>query len=385
MQADDQAPLRGADWGKPLVRFDVAWQALESRLCAAVLVAEVASLALWVLLRGLATDYFPGQNAAGLFCRVILAMALLGTLAHLVARDRGLKVHRAAVSGGMVLGIVVGGLSAHAGVGWASNLLNWLQNASVFMLIGGLRGLVTRLTFWVVFLGASLATSRAKHIHVDVLLRFVPANLRLPTAILGWLGAAIVCLVAMCGFVDHIAIAAYQASATQPCPEDASKVCDAPVGQKLGIVAKESLSDLFILGRQMSLDVRSLPHVIAGTPYDRWMSAHEWNAWLDGADWSAHFDKTAVDAQKMDESAPGATHMPAVEVPGSGGQSHGLLIRELDFVFPFGLLVIALKFLLRILILLSGNIRVDLESEMDEEALALANKRDEAAAKGMSV
>jgi hypothetical protein len=384
MHAHEKAP-KGAEWGKPLVRFDVAWQALESRLCASVLVAEVASLSLWVILRGLATDFFPGQSAAGVFCRIMLASALLGTIAHLTSRDRGLKVHRAAVCAAMFLGIVLGGLTAHVGVGWSSNLLNWMQNASIFMLIGGLRGLVTRLTFWVVFLGASLATSRAKHIHVDVLLRFVPAKLRAPTAMIGWLGAAVVCLVTTCGFIDYIAIAMFQASATQPCPEDATKVCDAPVGQKLGVVTKEAVSDLFILGRQASLDIRTLPHVLAGTPYDKWMSAGEWNTWLDGADWGAHFDKAAVDAQKVDATVPGATHMPAIEVPGNGGESRGLLIRELDFVFPFGLFVIAMKFLLRILILLSGNLRVDLESEMDEEALALANKRDEAAAKGMSL
>jgi hypothetical protein len=60
MQADDQAAPDGADWGKPLVRFDVAWQALEARLCAGVLLAEIAAIALWVFLRGLASDYFPG-------------------------------------------------------------------------------------------------------------------------------------------------------------------------------------------------------------------------------------------------------------------------------------------------------------------------------------
>jgi len=75
MQADDQAAPDGADWGKPLMRFDAAWQAFESRLCTGVLVAEVAALALWVFLRGLASDYFPGENAAGLICRVLLTTA----------------------------------------------------------------------------------------------------------------------------------------------------------------------------------------------------------------------------------------------------------------------------------------------------------------------
>jgi len=97
MQADDQAPPDGADWGKPLVRFDAAWQALESRLCAAVLLAEIAAIALWVFLRGLASDYFPGENAAGLICRSLLTSAALTTLAHLATRTRGPAVHRAGV------------------------------------------------------------------------------------------------------------------------------------------------------------------------------------------------------------------------------------------------------------------------------------------------
>jgi Tripartite ATP-independent periplasmic transporters, DctQ component len=380
MHADDRAAPDGADWGKPLVRLDTAWQLLESRLCAAVLAAEVAALALWVFLRGLASDYFPGENTSGLICRSLLSAAALGVIANLASRNRGVAIHRAAVSAAMFLGLLAGRGWAHAGVVWSSNLLNWMQNASVFMLIGGLRGLVTRLTFWIAFLGASLATSRAKHIHIDVLLRYVPAKLRVPTAVIGWLGAAVVCLVAFCGFVDYIAIAQYQATATVPCPADANAVCDAPVSDKLGVVAKETAADLFLLGRQASLDLRSLPRVVAGTPYETWMGAKEWNAWIDDADWTGHFDKAAVDAQKIDASDPSATHVPAVEVPGRGGEARGLLVRELDLIFPFGLLIIGLKFLLRIAILLSGNIHLDAVADLDEDALLRAEKRDEAAA-----
>ncbi len=385
MQVDGQAAPPGAEWGKPLVRFDAAWQRVESRLCSWVLVAEIVSLSLWVLLRGLATDYFPGQNAAGLLTRCMVTSAALATIGHVATRRRGnLMLHRGVVTGGLLLGLFGGGAWCHVGIGWSSNFLNWLQNASVLMLIGGLRGLATRLTFWVAFLGASMASSRGKHIHVDVLLRYVPEKLRLPSAIVGWVGATLVCGFAVVGFVDYIAIAAFQAPANKPCPDNAAQVCDTSAGEKLGLVAKEMSQDFFVLGRQMSLDVRSLPRVLVGTPYDKWMSAADWNTWLDGADWGAHFDKTLVDAQKMDASTPGATHMPAIEVPGSGGESRGLLIRELDFVFPFGLAVITLKFLLRILIMLSGNGHVDVDAEENEEALEHANERDEAAAKGVA-
>ena len=384
MQADDQAAPGGAGWGEPLVRFDAAWQRLESRLCTGVLVAEIASLTLWIFLRGFATSFIPGQSAAGLLCRSMVSTALFGVIAHLATRHRSVVVQRIVVTSAMLVGVVSGAFWVNVGVAWSSNLLNWLQNASVLMLIGGLRGLATRLTFWVAFLGASLASSRGKHIHVDVLLRYVPSKLRLPTSILGLLGAGIVSAVAVCGFVDYIAIAAFQANANMPCPDDATKECDTPVSTKLGIVAKEVSADFFVLGRQASLDMRSLPHVLAGTPYDKWMTAAEWNEWLDSADWGGHFDKAAVDAQHMDATVPGAMHIPAVEVPGSGGESRGLLIRELDFIFPFGFAVIALKFLLRIVLLISGSVKHDMGAELDEEALARANQRDEEAAKGLA-
>jgi hypothetical protein len=115
------------------------------------------------------------------------------------------------------------------------------------------------------------------------------------------------------------------------------------------------------------------------------MSASEWNSWLDGADWTSHYDKAAVDAQKVDASDPAATHVPAIEVPGRGGDARGLLVRELDLIFPFGLMMIGLKFLLRIAIALSGNIRLDAASELDEDALQRAEKRDEAAAREAGV
>jgi len=380
----ETAPTR-ADWGEPLERFDTAWQSLEARLCAAVLLVEVASLTLWITLRGLSTDYTPGSNASGLLCRSLLSAAVLGGATHLATRDRGEKVHRGAVTAAVMLGLfVVGRLWAHTGVTWASNLLNCLQNASVLMLVGGLRGLATRLTLWVALLGASLATSRGKHIHVDVLIRYVPAKLRVPTAALGSLAGAVVCAVAVFGFVDYIGIAAFRVSAMQPCPGEPTKSCDTPTGEKLAAINKEIGADLFLLGRQASLDVRSLPRVITGTPYDKWMKADEWNAWLDGADWTAHFEKSAVDALHMDPAVPGATRMPQITVPGTGEDARGLLIRELNFVFPFGLAVIALKFLLRILLVISGHVRVDPEAELDDEALVHSHERDDEAAKGVT-
>ncbi len=310
----------------------------------------------------------------------MLSAAGLGLIAHLATRKQAQRVNRAATTVAVVLGLFAGRLWVHAGVAYASNILNFLQNASALMLIGGLRGLATRLTLWVALLGASLATSRGRHIHVDVLVRYVPVKLRVPAALVGQVAAMVVCLLGAVGFADYIAISVYRADATQPCPDDKNKSCDAPASAKAATVMHEVSSDFFLLGRQMSLDLGSWPAVLAGKPYDKWLTAAEWNSWLDGSDWKAHFSAPAVDALHMDPSAPTATRMPQVAVPGTGEQARGLLVRDLDFVFPFGLLVIALKFLLRIVLVLTGRVKIDLDSAHADEELANAQERDEEAA-----
>jgi hypothetical protein len=366
-----------------LERLDAAWQRIEARLCAGVLVAEIASLTLWISLKGLSSDYVPGGNASGVVYRAILTATALGVAAHLVcARLRSLRpgIRTAVSTGAVLLGLVLGRLWAHAGVSWASNVLNWLQNASVLMLIGGLRGLATRFTLWLALLGASLATSRGKHIHVDVAIRYIPARMQRPAALVGQIAAMLVCAAGAVGFVDYIAISVYRADAVKPCPGDPNRSCETSAGEKLGTVADKVSADLFLLGRQASLDVRSVGRVLAGEPYDRWLTAGEWNAWLDGANWTGHFGKSAVDAVRMDPSQPNAVRMPQVPVPGTGEEARGLLVRELDFVFPFGLAIIALKLLLRIVLVVTGRIDIDPEAAHREEGLSHAQERDEAAA-----
>ncbi|MGO8999552.1 MAG: hypothetical protein ACLQVI_40015, partial [Polyangiaceae bacterium] len=64
---------------------------------------------------------------------------------------------------------------------------------------------------------------------------------------------------------------------------------------------------------------------------------------------------------------PDAFRSPAVNVPGGMEQARGLVIRDLNFVFPFGLLMIALRFLLRALLAVSGHVRVDPDAAHEEE------------------
>ena len=166
-----------------------------------------------------------------------------------------------------MVGLAAGRLWANGGVEYFSNLLNWMQNASLLMLIGGLRGVVTRLTLWLALLGGSIATGKGKHINIDVVMRFLSPKMRVPVAVLGWLAAAVMCLAGSWGFVDHIAIALFhvqpfEARARAPRTRGSSKMCPTPAGEKIsGEVLHDMGTDLFVIRRQLSLDVGSFPRV----------------------------------------------------------------------------------------------------------------------------
>jgi TRAP-type C4-dicarboxylate transport system permease small subunit len=363
-------------WGPPLARLDAQWTALESKLCVWVLLAEIAALCFWIALKGLSSDYSAGGgDTSGLVFRGLITSVVLGMVVHKATKPKGATTetadrHAVFVTVAVVAGLFLGRVWVNVGVDYFSNLLNWLQNASLLMLVGGLRGLGTRFTLWLALLGASIATAKGKHINVDVVMRFLPVKARVPVAVLGWTAAAVMCLAGVVGFADHIAIESFKAPATQPCPGDASdanKDCDVPFGQKMGVVTHEVGNDFFLMGRQMSLDLRSIPHVLAGTKYDGWMKASEWNDWLKGGDWESHFKQEDVNNLLLPADQPDAVRSPAVNVPGGMEQARGLLIRELNFVFPFGLLMIALRFLLRSLLAISGYVRVDPDAAHEEE------------------
>jgi len=211
-----------------------------------------------------------------------------------------------------------------------------------------LRGVGTELTWWLAMLGASLATGTGKHINIDALLRFVRPKLRVPAVLFGWVTASIVCFAAVWGFFDHIAIGSFGASA------------DAPAGEKVSIAMRESDRHLFLLRKQLGLDARTAFHVLSGDRYDGWLDGKEWNAWIAQGGWDEQFGKDAVQRITLPETARADLHPPLVLVP-SGGYSRGLLTRDIHLVFPFGLLVIGIRFLLRALLVVMG--RVDAEGD----------------------
>jgi Tripartite ATP-independent periplasmic transporters, DctQ component len=360
--AEEPAPLRveaalpaprGEAWGTPLVGLERRWTWLESRLITFVLLSQILSLVAWVFLKGLSESV---TTTAGTVFRALLLAVALGMGAWLATRkqpdERRTNLTLAAVAAG--IGLVLlwrrsAGASAGAAlsldaavVGYFDNVKGWLQEGSTLTLLGGLRGLATRLTLWLALLGGSLATATGKHINIDVLFRFLPRKLRVPITILNYWFAAAVCFAAVWGFFDHIAIRSYGAR-----EED-----------RVGVKVEKALHTVgdhaFFTRKQLGLDLRSLPHVLAGERYDQWMSAAAWNAWVDGGGFDERWAPAQVQAVHITEG----THSPFVVSP-DGETLRAALAHTLGLVFPFGLLAIALRFILRSLLVASGHYDVD--------------------------
>jgi hypothetical protein len=238
---------------------------------------------------------------------------------------------------GAMLGLVLGIVSGESGSGYFSNALNWLQDSSSLTLFGGLRGVGTSLTWLLAMLGASLATGSGKHINIDALVRFLRPRWQLPAVLCGWVMAAVVCLTSVWGFFDHIAIESFGAPAS------------AAPGRKIDIALHEQGRHLFVLRKQMALDARAALHVVGGQRYDAWLNGAEWNAWIRSGGWERHFTETQVGGILLPEASSQELHPTLVVVP-SGESNRGLLTRDLHLIFPFGLLVIGIRFLLRALV-----------------------------------
>jgi hypothetical protein len=182
------------------------------------------------------------------------------------------------------------------------------------------------------------------------------------------------CLAGAWGFFDHIAIQSFHAPKDHACAGDATKRCDLTASEKMAHVKHHLSSDMFLLGRQMSLDVMTLPKVMSGQRYDQYLHAPEWNAWMKEADWRAHYKDEDVQAQMLPADMPEVTKMPAVNVPGGGEDARGLLTKDIDFIFVFGLIMIALRFVLRSLLVLSGHVIVDPDAAHGEQEVADIHK-----------
>jgi TRAP-type C4-dicarboxylate transport system permease small subunit len=349
-----------------LARFDAALTRFEAVQALFVIALEIAAFSFWIGLKGLSTRNEAGE-LAGIVFRAPLGAVVVGIAAHAALRRHAPQVRAIGAVVGALLGVALAVVTKNVGVAYFSNWINWLQDASSLTLLGGLRGVGTELTWWLAMLGGSLATGGGKHIHVDVLLRFLRPRLRLPAAALGWLTAAVVCLTAVWGFFDHISIESFGAPA------------QASASEKIAIVAREGRQHAFLLRKQMGLDVMTSLHVLVGQNYDEWLYGTEWNEWVRRGGWDRHFPPDQLERILLPDEALGQLHPPLVVMP-SGGNDRGLIARDLHLIFPFGLLIIGIRFLVRAILALfmvappadeygAGH---DLTPEADHDAVVAA-------------
>jgi hypothetical protein len=338
-----KAPERkAAAWGRPLARLDRAWTTWEVWLCTITVVLEVLVLTLWVGLKGLSTE-IDGSSKAGLVFRALTGAVVLGTVGYLVLKRKSLMAGRIGGIVGMLAGIFLARAWGNFAVEWSGNLLNWYQQASFLTLLGGLRGVGTRLTLLLALLGGSLATAAGKHITIDLATRYMKPALRLPVVLCGWVAASAICFSAAWGFFDHIAI------------DDFGAKAEMRAGEKLSHVGSGISENWFIAKKQIGLDFKSFPHVVKGERYSEWMSAAEWNAWVESAGFVERYGREKTDLLRVGDDVNRA---PIVLIP-EKGEPRGELSKAANLVFPIGLFIISLRFILLALLALSGHKTVD--------------------------
>jgi hypothetical protein len=128
-----------------------------------------------------------------LLFRALTGALVLGVIAWAALRKRPERTRVAATVGALLAGVALSWGWREVALTWAGNVLSWLQDGSTLTLVGGLRGLGTRLTLSLALLGAALATAAGRHVTIDLVARAMPERARKPLAVLGGLLAAVVC------------------------------------------------------------------------------------------------------------------------------------------------------------------------------------------------
>ncbi len=360
--ADDESPESevgspdGAAWARPLVTLEHRWTWLETRLLFVALLSLTFVLCLFFALRGM-KEPVDAEAAAGTIWRALVGATVLGGMVRLATGNRGLKEqHRnIATVVAVIIGLATAKLWRGLGIEYFTGLFDWLQEGSSLTLMGGLKGISTRLTMTVALIGASLAAAVGGHINIDVVVRIIPQRVRKPVAILGSLATALVCVAASWGLFDHIAVAEYHVAAERTGQE------------KVSVVAKDLGHQFFVWRKQAGFDLRAIPAVVSGT---RWnaeerMNGRQWNEWLADNGFDERYGKEAVDSIRAPEADLDLPRHPFVVIPGT--EARGMLLHGMDLIFPFGFLMIGLRFLLRALLIFAGHITVRIEAEDDNK------------------
>jgi len=373
----DPAP---ASWTKPLVRLDALWTKIETYLVLGVLIAAILYMTGWVTLNAFHTKGGKLANFPG----IILTFAGLASAAswtRIPPRERlPKKLLLPAVL--FVFGIIL--LLVAKKQDYFANVSRWLADASLIKQMGTPQIVSARLfTIWVALLGGSLATGAGRQINIDVVMRFIGPKPRLGVALLGYIISAFACFVIAWGFVDYLAITRYGAAKT------------ATVSEKLGTISKSIGRHSFVVRRQIALDVRSFGKVVvANQPFDKWYTGAEWNQELNEKGWADVYPpnppaadatppavpypgKPCLSQKELDDlTAKGGSVNPDWRLPGSCDIGDGTSTRaplatapapddrtpleaDLSLLFPWGFLMIGLRFALRGLLALGGAVSTD--------------------------
>lgn len=334
-----------------LVGLDASWTRFETIVAVVAVAIEVFSMSLWVLLKGLSTPA-ESESHGGIVARAILLALALGLGAWFAGKRAPPRTRVGMTLASTLLGVVVAPHVATVGVQYTSNLLNWYQQGSVLTLVGGLRGVGTRLNLVLALVGGSLATARGKHIVLDVTTRLLRGRVRRIAAAATGLLCALVAGAAAWGFFDHVSIEHFDARADMTARQKVAQVVD-----RLG-------EDAFIVRSQVALDFKSVPHIVLhGEPYADWLKGAEWNRWVAGAGFDQRYGHEATLALFIPDDESRA---PLVVVPGRG-EPRGELTKAGDLIVPLGLLIIALRFVLRVALVSIGA--ASAEPDASDEAL----------------
>lgn len=379
---DEQAPIglpEGASWGLPLARLERRWSWLETRLLVVALAALTLTLVFWIVLRGM-KEPVQATIAAGTAFRMLAGACILGVIARVATKGREETQRNAATVVAVLLGVATAKLWRGVGIEYFAGIYDWLQEGSALTLMGGLKGISTRLTMTVALLGASLAAASGTHIAIDVFLRFLPNKAnenassqaamtpRKYAVVAGTTAAAVVSLAASFAFVDFISITSFGAK-----PADS-------MGTKVGHIGEHLSDHFFIFRKQVGFDMGALPNVLSGKKWDAKdrMNGKQWNDFLDDG-FVQRFGKEKVAPLKATGEGLSQPRMPFVVLPGK--TARGVMVHGFDLVFPLGFLMIGLRLLLRSTLLFAGHVRLEehevLPEDEEQEPAAEGNSSDD--------
>jgi hypothetical protein len=349
--SEEKGEEKGAAWGAAIERFESKWVKGETWLIVVVLLCEIAALCTWIFLKGLSTT--PTAGKAGIVFRMALTAVVLASATWVGTRKLELKHRQFATTSMFIVGFLLGKTWVNVGHVYGSELINWYQDCSTLTLFGGLKGIGTRLTIAVALLGASIAASSGKHINIDVLMRFIPAQARRVAASAAWLSTAVMLTSAAWGFFDFISVTNFE-----------TQVNDS-AGVKISKVYKKTKRDLFILRRQMGIDFTVGFRVFAGKRFTKSLSGAEWNEKIQNGGYESYFTKEQIQSLLVPQDQLNQPRNPRVIIPET--EVGGLLSHDLNMLFPLGFIVIAFKFLLRVLLVISGRLEIDPAAAHKEE------------------